>query len=245
MKSSRKFLFTTALAALLACGVAATTARAQGRGQAAAASVPGGRANDAVRRSNKASNVVSQIMRTPDKGIPKELLEKAEAVVVCPEVIKAALGIGGRRGQCVVTRRAAGGWGVPVYYNLSGGSFGPQIGGEKLDLVLLVMNQDGVRGLLEDKFEMGGEAGIAAGPYGRSAAASTNATLDAGILSYSRSKGAYIGAALKGVAITPDNDLNEAYYGQKASELLADGATMSAPSRVRALPLMLSRYSKR
>lgn len=184
-------------------------------------------------------------MGTRDKGIPGELFERAEAVVVCPEVLKAALGVGGRRGQCVVSRRTAGGWSTPVYYNMNGGSFGPQIGGEKLDLVLLVMNKDGVNGLLEDKFEMGGEAGIAAGPVGRTASASTNATLDAGILSYSRGKGAFIGAALKGVAITPDNDLNEAYYGKKASELLAEGMTMAAPAGVRAFPLTLGRYSKR
>ncbi|HEX8072917.1 MAG TPA: lipid-binding SYLF domain-containing protein [Pyrinomonadaceae bacterium] len=249
MRRSRRHLLTTALAALVACGLAATDAHAQRRGRRAAAAaeptIPGGRADDAVRRASKAANIITEIMGSRDRGVPKELLDKAEAVVVCPEVIKAALGIGGRRGQCVVARRTPGNWSAPVYYNLSGGSFGPQIGGEKLDLVLLIMNEAGVRGLLEDKFEMGGEAGIAAGPYGRSAAASTNATLDAGILSYSRSKGAYIGAALKGVAITPDNDLNEAFYGKKASELLSDGSIMASPSRVRVLALTLSRYTKR
>ena len=214
-------------------------------GLAAPAAAQGKRTNDAVRRSNKAAGLIRNLMGTRDKGIPGELFERAEAVVVCPEVLKAALGVGGRRGQCVVSRRTAGGWSTPVYYNMNGGSFGPQIGGEKLDLVLLVMNKDGVNGLLEDKFEMGGEAGIAAGPVGRTASASTNATLDAGILSYSRGKGAFIGAALKGVAITPDNDLNEAYYGKKASELLAEGLTMAAPAGVRAFPLTLGRYSKR
>lgn len=215
---------------------------------AAAMNVPGGRANDAIRHSNKAAGVISAVMGAPDKGIPKELLERAEAVVVCPEVLKAALGIGGRRGQCVVSRRTAGGWSAPVYYNMNGGSFGAQIGGEKLDLVLLVMNKGGVDGLLQDKFEMGGEAGITAGPVGRTASASTNATLDAGILSYSRSKGAFIGAALKGVAITPDNDLNQAYYGKKASEMIGEGAVMTAaqaPAKVRALPTTLGRYAKR
>lgn len=109
------------------------------------------------------------------------------------------------------------------------------------------MNQDGVKGLLEDKFELGGEAGIVAGPVGREAAASTNVTLDAGILSYSRSKGAFIGAALKGVAISPDNNLNEAVYSMKAKELLT-GKPMTLvemPASVRIFPRTLARYSIR
>ncbi|MCA1557614.1 MAG: lipid-binding SYLF domain-containing protein, partial [Acidobacteria bacterium] len=118
----------------------------------------------------------------------------------------------------------------------------------KTDYIFLIMNQDGLRGLLEDKFELGGEAGVAAGPYGREAAASTNPTLDAGILSYSRSKGAFIGAAVKGAVINPDNDLNKAIYGRKANELLS--GTVSTPmSRmpavVRIVPQTLSRYSMR
>ena len=243
MKFTGKQLGAALLAVVSVFGLSAVAQQRSDQG--AASSVPGGRANDAVRRANKAAGVINALMRAPEGGIPKELLQRAEAVVVCPEVIKAALGIGGRRGQCVVSRRTSSGWSAPVYYNTTGGSFGAQIGGEKMDIVLLIMNREGVNGLLEDKFEIGGEAGIAAGPYGRTAAASTNPTLDAGILSYSRSKGAYIGAALKGVSITPDNDLNEAYYGKKANALLADGASASAPPKVRSLSLALSRYSAR
>lgn len=234
MKHSRQHFGAGLLAVVLMFGLTAT-----------AASLQGERADDAIRRANKSATVIKAIMGAPDKGIPSELLQRAEAVVVCPEVVKAALGIGGRRGQCVVSRRSADGWSTPVYYNLNGASFGPQIGGEKLDLILLVMNKDGVNGLLEDKFEMGGEAGVTAGPVGRTVSASTNATLDAGILSYSRSKGAFIGAALKGVGITPDNDLNQAFYGKKASELLAEGAIMAAPARVNTFPMTLARYAKR
>ncbi|HVF49435.1 MAG TPA: lipid-binding SYLF domain-containing protein, partial [Pyrinomonadaceae bacterium] len=138
------------------------------------------------------------------------------------------------------------GWSAPAFFNVGGGSVGVQIGGEKTDFVLLIMNEEGLRGLLEDKFEIGGEAGIAAGPVGRKVGASTNATLDAGILTYSRSKGAFIGAALKGVAITPDNDLNEAFYGKKASDVLAPGISASSiPVLVRTFPLALNRYSSR
>ncbi|MBA3322338.1 MAG: lipid-binding SYLF domain-containing protein [Pyrinomonadaceae bacterium] len=234
MKQPHKHTATNLLAVVLMFGLTATSAIAQGK-----------RADDAVRRSNKASGVIKAIMGAPDQGIPRDLIGRAEAVVVCPEVLKAALGIGGRRGQCVISRRSSSGWSTPVYYNMTGGSIGPQIGGEKLDIVLLVMNKDGVNGLLEDKFEIGGEAGVAAGPVGRTVSASTNATLDAGLLSYSRSKGAFIGAALKGVAITPDNDLNQDFYGKKASELLGGEAMTATPARVRTFPQTLSRYSKR
>jgi len=162
-------------------------------------------------------------------------------------VIKAAFIFGGRGGQGVISKRVKGGWSAPAFFNLSGGSFGAQIGAQKSDYVLLIMNEDGVKGLLEDKFEMGGEVGVAAGPVGREAAASTNTTLDAGILSYSRSKGAFIGAALKGAVISPDNDLNEAVYGKKATEVLT-GKPMTLsrmPASVRIVPRTLARYSIR
>jgi lipid-binding SYLF domain-containing protein len=211
---------------------------------ASASQIPGGRADDAVRHSDKAAEVIKEVMGAPDRGIPTDLFRKAEAVVVCPEVIKAAFGVGGRKGQCTVSRRTPNGWSVPVFYNMSGASIGAQIGGEKADFVLLIMNKDGLNGLLQDKFEMGGEAGVTAGPVGRNVSASTNATLDAGILSYSHAKGAFIGVALKGVAITPDNDLNQAYYGKTAKEILGEGATVvRTPSQVNALPTTLSRYS--
>ncbi|MEP6635411.1 MAG: lipid-binding SYLF domain-containing protein [Acidobacteriota bacterium] len=205
------------------------------------------RTQDAARHSSTAAKTFTEIMNVRDKAIPKELLDKAEAIAVFPGVIKAAFIIGGRGGQGVISRRIKGGWTAPAFFNLGGGSFGAQIGAQQTDYVLLVMNEDGVKGLLEDKFEMGGEVSIAAGPVGREAAASTNATLDAGILSYSRSKGAFIGAALKGAVISPDNDLNEAVYGVKAKEVLM-GKPMSLsrmPASVRIFPRTLARYSIR
>lgn len=243
MKHTRKHTAARLLAILIAVtGLAVVEASAQSK---TASAIPGGRADDAARRSNKSAKVISDVMGAPDKGIPTELLGKAEAVVVCPEVLKAALGIGGRRGQCEVSRRTARGWSAPVFYNMTGASIGAQIGGEKADYVFLVMNKDGLNGLLEDNFVIGGEAGVTAGPVGRKVSASTNVTLDAGILSYSHSEGAFIGAAFKGVALTPDNDLNEAYYGKKAKDLLGEGATMPpTPAAVQALPKTLARYSK-
>jgi len=210
--------------------------------------IPAKRANDAARHSRQAAQVFNQIMAVPDKAIPKELLGRAEAVAVFPNVLRAAFIVGGRKGQGVISRRTANGWSAPAFFNVGGGSIGAQIGGSSTDYVLLFMNEGALQGLLEDKFEMGGEAGVAAGPVGRAASASTNLTLDAAILSYARSKGAYIGAALKGVVINPDNDLNEAFYGRKANNLLTTNtavATTAIPSNVRVFPLTLNRYARR
>jgi lipid-binding SYLF domain-containing protein len=207
------------------------------------------RMSDAARHSQAASKVFNEIMGVRDKAIPKELLDKAEAIAVFPGIVKAAFIVGGHGGQGVISRRTPNGWDAPAFFNLSGGSFGAQIGAQKTDYVLLIMNEEGLKGLLEDKFEMGGEASVAAGPVGRTAAATTNATLDAGILTYSRSKGAFIGASLKGAVISPDNDLNEAVYGgKKASDILSGGSGMTLknmPAAVRIFPQTLARYSPR
>jgi len=205
------------------------------------------RIEDATRHSREAAETFTEIMNVRDRAIPKELLDKAEAIAVFPGVIKAAFIFGGRGGQGIISKREKHGWSAPAFFNLSGGSFGAQIGAQKNDYVFLIMNEQGVKGLLEDKFEMGGEVGLVAGPVGREAAASTNTTLDAGILSYSRSKGAFIGAALKGVVITPDNDLNEAVYGMKGREVLtrASMSLTQMPSGVRIFPRTLARYSVR
>jgi lipid-binding SYLF domain-containing protein len=153
------------------------------------------RTKDAARHAGEAAETFTEIMNVKDKAIPKEMLDAAEAIAVFPGVIKAAFVIGGRGGQGVISRRVKGGWTAPAFFNIGGGSFGPQIGAQRTDYVLLIMNESGLNGLLKDKFELGGEASIAAGPVGREAAASTNPRLDAGILSNSRSKGAFNGAA--------------------------------------------------
>jgi len=205
------------------------------------------RTADAERHSREAAEAFSDIMNVKDHAIPKDLLDTAEAIAVFPGVLKAAFVFGGRGGQGLISRRVKGGWSAPAFFNLNGGSFGAQIGAQKTDYVFLIMNQAGLDGLLKDKFELGGEAGVAAGPVGREAAASTNPRLDAGILSYSRSKGAFIGAALKGAYISPDNDLNEAIYGVKASEVLQGKILTFAqmPPAVRIFPRTLVRYSIR
>ena len=204
------------------------------------------RADDAARHANSAAKTFDEIMKIKDKGIPQSLLDKAEAVAVFPDVKKAGFIVGGKGGNGVISRRVKGGWTEPAFYHIGGGSFGLQAGVESTDLVLLIMNNDGVNNLLKDKFEIGGEAGVAAGPVGRDTAASTDATLQAGILSYSRSKGAFAGVALKGSAITPDNDLNEAFYGKKAKDLLTESSPAklaSMPPQVQVFPRTLSGYS--
>jgi lipid-binding SYLF domain-containing protein len=199
------------------------------------------RENDARRHSANAAKVFDELMGSPDSGIPRELVDKAQAIAVFPGVVKAAFVFGGREGEGVISRRTPTGWSAPAFFNLGGGSFGAQIGANKTDYVLLIMNERGLNGLLGDKFEIGGEVGITAGPVGRDASAATDAQLKAEILTYSRSKGAFIGAALKGTAITPDNDLNQAFYGVKASEVL-NGAVSVIPSSVNVYPQTLSKY---
>ncbi|MGH9928349.1 MAG: lipid-binding SYLF domain-containing protein, partial [Pyrinomonadaceae bacterium] len=134
------------------------------------------RLQDATRHSSDAAKVFTEIMNVRERAVPKELLDKAEAIAVFPGVIKAAFIFGGKGGQGVISKRTRHGWSTPVFFNLSGGSFGAQIGATRTDYVLLIMNDAGLKGLLEDKFEMGGEVGVAAGPVGREAAASTNLT---------------------------------------------------------------------
>jgi|GEM_PF-131861 len=200
---------------------------------------------DAGKRADQAARVFRNIMDKPDKSIPRELLERAEAVAVFPGVLGAAFIVGGSGGEGLISRRTATGWSAPAFFKIGGGSIGLQIGAEKTDVILLIMNDGGLKGLLEDKFEFGGEAGVAAGPIGRKAAATTNATLDAGILSYSRTKGAFVGAALKGGVLSPDNNKNRALYGKTSKEILLAESPVPTPDVVTDFPQTLNRFSNR
>jgi lipid-binding SYLF domain-containing protein len=202
----------------------------------------------AAEQSAKAARVFEQIMGTRERSIPQDLLDRAEAVAVFPSVIKAGFILGGRGGRGVISRRVAGGWSAPAFFDLGGGSIGLQIGAASTDYVLLFMNEQAVASLLKDKFEIGGEGSAAAGPVGRSASASTDARFNAQILSYSRSKGAFAGLELKGVVIKPDNEDNSQVYGMTARDILtgADKIAMDKmPEGVRVFPRTLSRYSRR
>lgn len=202
----------------------------------------------AAKQSAQAARVFDAIMGTREKSIPRDLLRRAEAVAVFPGVLKGGFIVGGRRGSGVISRRVKSGWSAPAFFDLTGGSFGLQIGAASTDYILLFMNQEAVESLLGDKFEIGGEGSAAAGPVGRSASASTDLKLNAQILSYSRSKGAFAGLELKGVVIKPDNEDNSQVYGMTAKDILtgANKITMETmPEGVRVFPETLSRYSTR
>jgi|SRR6266498_433461 len=202
----------------------------------------------AAEQSAKAAQVFNEIMGTREKSIPGDLLDKAEAVAVFPSVLKAGFIVGGRGGSGVISRRVKGGWSAPAFFDLGGGSIGLQIGASSTDYILLFMNDNAVDSLLGDKFEIGGEGSAAAGPVGRSASASTDLKLNAQILSYSRSKGAFAGLELKGVVIKPDNEDNLQVYGMTARDILTGAdkiALDKMPEGVRVFPITLARYSTR
>jgi lipid-binding SYLF domain-containing protein len=241
MKRSTRAVFVFAIFAVL-FSVSLTTEAQTGRDRSTK------KARQAADQAAKAARVFDQIMSTREKSIPRDLLDKAEAVAVFPSVFKAGLIVGGRGGSGVISRRVAGGWSAPAFFDLGGGSVGLQIGASSTDYILLFMNEDAVESLLGDKFEIGGEGSAAAGPVGRSASASTDARMNAKILSYSRSRGAFAGLELKGVVIKPDSDDNLQVYGMSARDILtgANKISMEAmPEGVRVFPETLARYSKR
>jgi SH3 domain-containing YSC84-like protein 1 len=183
--------------------------------------------------------VMQEILDVPD-NIPQELLEKAECVIVIPSMTKVAIGIGGSYGRgamvCRTGKTFNGPWGAPAMYALEGGSFGLQLGGESTDVVFLVMNDRGVDALLSSKVKLGGNASAAAGPKGRSLEASTDASLRAEILSYSRSRGLFAGVSLEGTSLRPDDDATREVYGRKMSaRSIVTGKGVNVPASGRRL----------
>jgi lipid-binding SYLF domain-containing protein len=204
------------------------------------------RLKDAAEESAKAANALSEIMGIPDKAIPQTVFDSAECVAVFPSTIKGGLILGAQKGDGVVSCRTPRGWSAPVYLDMTGGSVGPQIGVQSTDFVLLFMNRKGADHLLKNEFTVGAEASVAAGPVGREAGASTDWKLNAEILSYSRSKGAFIGAALNGVKISTDNsDMKSIYGASYNARALLQENKIEAPPGVRAFPDALGRYSSR
>jgi lipid-binding SYLF domain-containing protein len=185
----------------------------------------------AVKTSNDATKTLNEVMRISDKSIPQDLLDRAQAVAVFPNVLKAAFIIGGNDGKGLISRRVKGGWSAPALFKLGGGSLGFQIGASSTDYVMLFMTDDSLRKLLQDKVELGGEISVAGGPVGRTAKATTDAQLQAGILSYSRSKGLFAGVSLTGAVISPDDDVNQALYSLNARDILT-GANKVAISQI-------------
>ncbi|MGA9352683.1 MAG: lipid-binding SYLF domain-containing protein [Terriglobales bacterium] len=165
-------------------------------------------------RLQKSVDVLQQIMSTPDKGIPEEVLNGAKCIVVVPNLIKGGFVFGAKHGRGVASCRTSSGWSAPAFISVGGGSWGLQIGVEDIDLIMLVMNDRGLQHLLSSKFEMTGEGSVAAGPVGRHTSAGTDVLLNTEVLTYSRSKGIFAGLTLEGAVVEQDNDSTRAIYGK-------------------------------
>jgi len=198
-------------------------------------------------RLDAAADMMTEIMSAPDKGIPQDLLAKAECIVIVPGVKKGAFIFGGKYGKgFMLCRKASGvGWSAPASVRVEGGSFGFQIGASETDVVMLVNSKIGAKKLLQSKFTLGADASVAGGPVGRDSSAETDAQMRAEILTYSRSRGAFAGLSLEGATLRPDEDWNKELYGKAIPNRdIVMGDTPPPPSAKRLLEL-LNKYSSR
>jgi lipid-binding SYLF domain-containing protein len=201
--------------------------------------------DDDIGRVQKATQVFQQIMSTPDKGIPRNLLERAKCVAIIPGEEKLAFMFGGNYGKGVATCRTANGWSAPMFVAVGGGSFGFQIGGSFTDVVMLFMNDHALQSLLGDKFKIGGDASVAAGPVGRQADADTDVKLNAEILSYSRSKGVFAGVSVDGAVVQADRSGDEAMYGSNVTRQQILHGETAVPEAAQGLLGELANYPAR
>ena len=200
---------------------------------------------DDVARTHKSAQVFREIMDTPDQGIPRDLLDRAKCIAIIPGDKKFAFIFGGSYGRGVVSCRTARGWSAPMFLAIDGGSVGYQIGGSSTDLVMLFMNDHALRSLLSDKFKLGADASVAAGPVGRTAAAGTDLKLNAEILSYSRSKGIFAGVSLEGAVVQADKSGDQALYGADVDRHGILDGSVSVPRSARSLVDELRPYTGR
>lgn len=170
--------------------------------------------SDIAKRIDNSANVLNEIMGTPDKAIPDKIMSDAKCLAIIPSVVKIAVGFGGEHGRGVATCRSANGWSAPAPITLTGGSWGLQLGGQAADIVMVVMNQQGMDHLLSSKFKVGADASAAAGPVGRDAAAGTDWKMNAEILTYSRARGIFAGIDLSGAVVNQDKDSTRLLYGK-------------------------------
>jgi lipid-binding SYLF domain-containing protein len=170
-------------------------------------------------RIEECKDLLDEVMQIPEKSIPTQLLSKAYGIAIFPSVVKGGFIIGGRFGRGIILHhdKKTNSWSTPSFYTIAGGSWGLQIGGQITDLVLIITSERGIKGLLKDKFTIGADASATAGPIGRNAEAATDLLLKTSILSYSRSRGLFIGVALDGAMLMPDKEANKIYYGREAT----------------------------
>ena len=197
---------------------------------------------DDVSRTHKSAQVFREIMNTPDQGIPQDLLESAKCIAIIPGDVKFAFIFGGSYGRGLATCRTGHGWSAPMFVAIDGGSVGYQIGGSSTDIVMLFMNDHALHSLLSDKFKLGADASVAAGPVGRNAAAGTDLKLTAEILSYSRTKGVFAGVSLDGAVMQADKTGDKAMYGRDIDRHQILDGRIAAPASARTLLQELDGY---
>jgi lipid-binding SYLF domain-containing protein len=204
-------------------------------------------ADTAAERLAESATILREIMAAPDKGIPSDLLKAAQCVVIVPGLKKVGLVVGGKygRGFLVCRSQETSAWGAPAALRIEGGSFGFQIGASETDVIMLLMDQRSVKGILNSRFTLGGDAEVAAGPVGRSGTAQTDATMNAKILSYSRSRGVFAGLALSGATLRQDLDENNELYGRKLSTKEVVAGQVPPPAAASELLDLLRNYSER
>jgi lipid-binding SYLF domain-containing protein len=199
--------------------------------------------DDDVNRTQKAAQVFKEIMNTPDQGIPSNLLESAKCIAIIPGDKKFAFVFGGSYGRGIATCRTEHGWSAPMFVAIDGGSVGYQIGGSSTDIVMLFMNDHALQSLMSDKFKLGADASVAAGPVGRNATAATDLKLNAEILSYSRSKGIFAGVSLDGAVMQADKSGDKAMYGDDVNRHEILDGKVAVPASARALVEELGGYA--
>lgn len=200
--------------------------------------------DDDLNRIQNATRVFREIMNTPDSGIPNEILESAKCIAIIPGDKKFAFIFGGNYGRGVATCHTGHGWSAPMFVAVDGGSVGYQIGGSSTDLVMIFMNDHALQSLLGDKFKLGADASVAAGPVGRHAAAGTDIRMNAEILSYSRAKGVFAGVSLDGAVVQADKSGDRAMYGEEVNRHEILSGKVAVPESARPLVREISRYVK-
>lgn len=197
-----------------------------------------------IERLKNASTVLDEIMAAPDKGIPEEIFSSAKCIAVVPSMLKGGLVVGGAYGKGVASCKNANGWSAPAFFSVEGGSFGFQIGGQAVDLVMIIMNENGMRNLLQSKFKLGADASVAAGPVGRHAEGMTDWKMRAQVLTYSRARGAFAGITLNGASIRQHQDDTRAFYGRMVPfNTLLMGNLQPVPAEAKDWTGTLNKYS--
>jgi lipid-binding SYLF domain-containing protein len=199
---------------------------------------------DDVKRTDRAAQVFKEIMNTPDQGIPQDLLESAKCIAIIPGEVKFAFIFGGSYGRGLATCRTGHGWSAPMFVAIDSGSVGYQIGGSSTDLVMLFMNDHALQSLLSDKFKLGADASVAAGPVGRNAAAGTDLKLKAEILSYSRAKGVFAGVSLDGAVMQADKSGDKAMYGDDVNRREILNGKVAVPASAQPLLDEIDGYAR-